>query len=279
MENVKFKKVGGGGNSVASKPAFTLAEVLITLGVVGVIAAMILPSLIEHYKEKQTIVALKKSYSILNQAFLMATQEYGPPTDWEGIFTPGGGCTSCAIQIAEIFAQYIQRIEKCYWSSKGFDEDGNPVYDQGENKKCGGTDRVNPLQLNGSEENVLGDIYVSTNFARSIIADGTLFITQTAYNNCANKYGNGAAQNNLCSYIFVDINGGHKKPNQYGVDLFPFYLTTTGLVPAGVQNSYYDNTCKKSSSGVGCTAWVLVNENMDYLHCDDLNWNGKTSCK
>ena len=28
-----------------------------------------------------------------------------------------------------------------------------------------------------------------------------------------------------------------------------------------------------------CTAWVLYNENMDYLHCDDLSWTGKTKCK
>lgn len=262
-----------------SKNGFTLAEVLITLGIIGVVAAMTMPSLVGHYREKQTIVALKKSYSILNQAFLMATKNYGPPTDWDGIFTPGGGCGSCAKKIGDIFAQYIQRIEKCYGSSYGVDEDGNPVYDQGENTKCGGIDRQNPLQLNGLEGSVLGDIYVSVNFARSIIADGTLFITQTATNNCTLKYGTGSNQNNLCGYIFVDINGGHKKPNQYGVDLFPFYFTNTGLVPVGVKNSYFDDTCKKSSSGIGCTAWVLVNENMDYLHCDDLNWNGKTSCK
>jgi hypothetical protein len=30
--------------------------------------------------------------------------------------------------------------------------------------------------------------------------------------------------------------------------------------------------------GYACTAWVIYNENMDYLHCDDLNWGGKTKC-
>lgn len=28
-----------------------------------------------------------------------------------------------------------------------------------------------------------------------------------------------------------------------------------------------------------CAAWVLYNENMDYLHCDDLSWGKKTRCK
>ena len=48
--------------------AFTLAEVLITLGIIGVVAAMTLPSLIANYKEKQTIIALKKFYTTLGQA-------------------------------------------------------------------------------------------------------------------------------------------------------------------------------------------------------------------
>ena len=33
------------------------------------------------------------------------------------------------------------------------------------------------------------------------------------------------------------------------------------------------------ANGNGCTAWVIINENMDYLHCSDLSWTGKHSCK
>lgn len=43
------------------KIAFTLAEVLITLGIIGVVAAMTLPSLITNYQEKQRVSQLKKS--------------------------------------------------------------------------------------------------------------------------------------------------------------------------------------------------------------------------
>ena len=32
-------------------------------------------------------------------------------------------------------------------------------------------------------------------------------------------------------------------------------------------------------NGAGCTAWVIYNENMDYLRCDDLSWDGKHECK
>ena len=245
---------------------FTLAEVLITLGIIGIVAAMTLPTVVAKYKEKQTVVTLKRSYSILNQAFLRATQDYGPPSSWDGIFTPGGGCGSCAKRIAEILSQYINRIDACYGSSYEVDEDGNYVFNKGENARCGGGDRMFPKQLNGSLENVLGNIYVSTNFVRSVFSDGTLFITATATNNCNGKYGTGSNQNNLCGYVFIDVNGGNNQPNQYGVDLFPFYLTETGFVPVGVNNSYAANTCKTSSSGIGCTAWVLIHENLNYLH-------------
>ena len=49
------------------KKGFTLAEVLITLGIIGVVAALTLPSLIQNYKEKATVTAVKESYSILRK--------------------------------------------------------------------------------------------------------------------------------------------------------------------------------------------------------------------
>ena len=47
---------------------FTLAEVLITLGIIGVVAAMTMPALVAAYNNHITEVRLKKFYSIMNQA-------------------------------------------------------------------------------------------------------------------------------------------------------------------------------------------------------------------
>ena len=47
---------------------FTLAEVLVTIGIIGIVAAMTLPTVITNYQKKQTVIQLKKVYSILNQA-------------------------------------------------------------------------------------------------------------------------------------------------------------------------------------------------------------------
>lgn len=47
---------------------FTMAEVLITLGIIGIVAAMTLPSLVGKYQKVQTVNQLKKAYSVLAQA-------------------------------------------------------------------------------------------------------------------------------------------------------------------------------------------------------------------
>lgn len=48
--------------------AFTLAEVLVTLGIIGVIAALTLPQLIKDYQGKVLHTQLLKAYSVLSQA-------------------------------------------------------------------------------------------------------------------------------------------------------------------------------------------------------------------
>ena len=63
--------------------AFTLAEVLITLGIIGVVAAMTMPSLIANYQKKQTVTQLKKAYSELSQALKMSETEYGTMDSWD----------------------------------------------------------------------------------------------------------------------------------------------------------------------------------------------------
>ena len=65
------------------KKAFTLAETLITLGVIGVVAALTLPTLINSYKKQVTTARLKKFNSIFNQMMLQSEAENGPSKDWE----------------------------------------------------------------------------------------------------------------------------------------------------------------------------------------------------
>ena len=72
------------------KFAFTLAEVLITLGVIGVVAAITMPTLIKNYQKHKTVNQLKKVYTVLNQAFKMSEIDNDAYENWSSIVDMGG---------------------------------------------------------------------------------------------------------------------------------------------------------------------------------------------
>lgn len=65
------------------KKGFTLAEVLVTLGIIGVIAAMTLPVLVAKYQKVVFITKMKYTYTILSEAFLRAQEAHGAPSTWD----------------------------------------------------------------------------------------------------------------------------------------------------------------------------------------------------
>ena len=67
------------------KSAFTLAEVLITLGIIGVVAAMTMPTLIQNYKKHVVETRLEKFYSMINQAIQMSETVNGDKKYWDAL--------------------------------------------------------------------------------------------------------------------------------------------------------------------------------------------------
>ncbi len=62
--------------------AFTLAEVLITLGIIGVVAALTVPALIQQQHKLVVETRLKKFYSVINQAITMSERDNGDKLYW-----------------------------------------------------------------------------------------------------------------------------------------------------------------------------------------------------
>ena len=62
--------------------AFTLAEVLITLGIIGVVAALTMPALIQQQHKLVVETRLKKFYSVINQAITMSERDNGDKLYW-----------------------------------------------------------------------------------------------------------------------------------------------------------------------------------------------------
>ncbi len=70
------------------KTAFTLAEVLITLGIIGVVAAMTLPGIIQNYQKHVVETKLKRIYAVMNEAVRLSEVKYGDKKYWETNLSP-----------------------------------------------------------------------------------------------------------------------------------------------------------------------------------------------
>ena len=86
QDDILPQAIVGEGNNI-KRAAFTLAEVLITLGIIGVVAAMTIPSLMTAYKKHLVESRLKQSYSLLTQAVRLSQVDNGEPSGWD--FTQG----------------------------------------------------------------------------------------------------------------------------------------------------------------------------------------------
>lgn len=231
---------------------------MIVLGIIGVIAEMTIPTLMNSVQNQNTVVSVKKAYSTLFQAYRMATTENGTPDNW-GLAASSVDAVAGAQSIVNPIIPYLKIIKKCDNSSGCF-----------------------PTE---SYKYLKNDPWTAFNPSTSaILADGSI-LTGWSYGGCGISHGATPLLEATCGEYFVDVNG-FKKPNQLGVDVFYFYLTKNGIVPVGTPQestgtefSFADSCAVKSTAkGRGCTAWVIYNENLDYLKCDDLAWDGKTKC-
>ena len=81
--NIRYRACFKEVNFMRDLKGFTLAEVLITIGVIGVVAAMTIPTLIQSYRNRIVETRLQKVYSIMNQAIQRAEADYGAKELWD----------------------------------------------------------------------------------------------------------------------------------------------------------------------------------------------------
>lgn len=163
---------------------FTLAEVLITLGVIGVVASLILPSVIENYQKRQSIVGLKKGYNTFLNAFQQAELEFESPKYWPELQKASSECSGYnGYKCTEPFV-------KKYFSSL------NVI---GYKKR----------KLRTQIKSLSGNVPSIPNAAKwYYLVDGSCFFILLNYD----KY---------FDYIYYDVNGD-KNPNILGKDIFIF---------------------------------------------------------
>lgn len=230
--------------------AFTLAEVLITLGIIGVVAALTIPSLMQKNQDSATVSKLKKVYSTLSNAYNFAVKDNGTPDTW-GFTGAAYNATSSTIMITNIIP-YLNVSQNCGTANGCFP---NVTY---------------KLLDNSSWANI------STNGQPKLkLQDGISLTAVYEGGNCNNVWGSLPQLQTACGDYDVDINGD-SPPNQVGKDYFRFNLTKYGILPTGT--SSYQSGYTFTSNGFGTTAWVIYNGNLDYSRCGGLSWSGPTTC-
>ena len=114
------------------RAAFTLAEVLITLGIIGVVAALTMPALIQNYTNSVAEARLKKFYSIMNQAILQSIVDNGEVESWSyfnnDVRDDEGNYVNQADKNDESFQKYLAPYLKIIHKKEAKDADGNKIY-------------------------------------------------------------------------------------------------------------------------------------------------------
>lgn len=229
---------------------FTLAEILITLGIIGVVSAMTMPVLINKTRNKELQTAFLKTYS----EFLLFTAKEGV-TIPEYTASNNNGISQSAANL--IFSYYNSASSLTSSGQGSEDADGNFIAFYDIHYLNG------KLYSGGANNSCKNSSFLCDNTGFKGTSSGTILIL-----NDAPKPGDNGP------VICVDING-KKRPNRYGVDYFMFIFTVDGKVlPVGQEHKNNPSSC---NSSYGACA-NFNNIGAEYCSTTNSNISQNTSC-
>ncbi len=227
--------------------AFTLAETLIVMGVIGIVSALTLPNLNSSTGDKEKVAKVKKIYQNLTDAFDRAQAVYGPFDQW---FVNDTTEAQKSKRAGERITEFMKVSKDC-----GLEQ----------NKGCFTSGW--PKALNGDD---MIDIDNNSSFYKIITADGTSVAFYTMGTVIA---------------VHVDIDGPNKGPYTSGKDVFEFANRDAGgnrvnaIYPYGIDFTFADLLGNLKSDGYCAATWIINYDNMDYLKCPDKLSETVTTCK
>ena len=216
--------------------AFTLAEVLITLGIIGVVAAMTMPTLINNINKKHWITGYKKAFSELSQIHQLLNSETG-----------GSYMAECNdfddVCLKNLFAEKMKVVEYCKETVPN---------------KC----QESSTYLNGKTRGINQTTDVNDTWPTIVTASGYSVKFRFHINDCEDYSDNYPTQLPTCGWMQIDVNG-LKRPNVVGKDIYFLNIYKNKLSPRyindlNISESY--ETLKEdceNGEGVGCSTIYL----------------------
>ena len=260
-----------------NRKAFTLAETLVTLSILGVVAALTIPSLVHKFQDRMQISAMKKAYSMIDNALQQMYAIEGVPSKWGD-----WPITTYATEPSNFFASKLSNylpVQKYCGSGYGCMQ----TCKLSASGVCGGGSAISGP---GSYSTLTNEKYTTT--STDYNNNGKMLLKNGMYVFVYSPVGSGKNPNyyfggknplglHLSPYIAVDVNG-RKGPNRYGYDVFYFLFNDWGLHTKVDPNDRI--LCLKESSrasnfqnGRACSAYILKYNNMDYKYRDvGTNW-------
>lgn len=251
---IKFARMQKRDNNIIGeimKKGFTLAEVLITLGIIGVVAAIILPTVLSNIRNKGYVEKLQKIYSMLGQATKFVTIDVGiDPENWDFSHYNDGDVNDSLNRY--ILDSYISHFKVTSAYIKNYNQ-----YMSILQKK-----KVKYYYLNGNEaSSVLQSGYHMYHVAYVVeLSDGA----SIGFSFSENKNGGllfPLETKKIVILYIVDVNG-LAKPNQIGRDIFYFALYKNGkLEPYNINDT---SDCTKDGKGYSCAGRIFNEGKMNY---------------
>lgn len=213
---------------------FTLAEVLITLTIIGVVASMSIPGIVANKNKTEYVTGLKKAYATLSQVMQRITQQAGCINDLKctGYFV--GDNDPQAIGDAMVANMSVTKNCERAILATSSDEGCWPL----------------PYTLDGTGNGIDFD---RISYYKFITADGMSFVVRDDNGNCNtdDSASDTGPLFNVCGSVAVDING-KKGPNRMGRDMFFFNLTSSSrIIPFGVEDDAAYGHWKSARCGIG----------------------------
>lgn len=211
---------------------FTLAETLITLIIIGIVAAITLPLLYANYTENERKSRVKKVYSMLANAMTFVKADGG---DFDFSVTGDEDMNTVRNWYDTYLKPRLNTTRICY-------------------NTAGCWNTGDTLSLDGSvcRWNVKG-VGIGSNIVTAALADGTLINIDGHRGYNIKSYFKVNTDDEYAMAISFDINGS-RGPNMIGKDIFITVFTKDGIVPAykNATQEEIKNDCSKSGTGYSC---------------------------